>query len=466
MARAGRRYLNPTFLGRAPIVATGSIALGVAVETSSGFGMDSDLSRVNENAVNVYADAAAARARLLLKAPPKTLILESPGANLGGAYVAYASETDTGLGLVGLTPPTKIKKFGLVQEWTFDTGVDSVSAVSGCIVASSASLPRTGAASLRIQSTVVGDLTLQSATFAVTVGDMITVSAWKAGFVSTHAVDLSIQFYDAGGFALSSEVASSTSAAGGTYTQLAVGAEVPASAVTARWIYVINDTTVGVVHFVDDVDVSTLPYETDISESPLTATSVSEVALGLATVEVDTGIALSSTTGTVLGFPTETDSSFAVGAQTRTFTFGIAEETDIGFPVEGETVPTTLGLATSTETGLPVTVEYQYRTFTCPSRLELPPYLPGSNGMQKRLYRHYRARPAGINVFVYREGTVSENVFGRITEIPPASTYDAAGVLSSDGWEDIEIVYWGGHGPVNVTADQAAVLEGAGYFVD
>lgn len=107
--------------------------------------------------------------------------------------------------------------------------------------------------------------------------------------------------------------------------------------------------------------------------------------------------------------------------------------------------------------------------FTPPVVSEIPPVFPDSDPEQTpggfRLFRFFRSRPAGVNVYIYKSGSQSANAYGRVTENDPTAIYSSSGVAVSTGWEDIELVAWGGHGPVTVTADQKSALEAAGYTV-
>lgn len=109
-------------------------------------------------------------------------------------------------------------------------------------------------------------------------------------------------------------------------------------------------------------------------------------------------------------------------------------------------------------------------TFTPPTRSEVPPVLPEGSPEQSegafRLFRFFRARPAGVNVYLYKSGSLSAAAHGRVTEDDPTALYDSLGVLTTDGWQDIEVVFWGGHAAVVVTSDQAVALTAAGYLVD
>jgi hypothetical protein len=102
-------------------------------------------------------------------------------------------------------------------------------------------------------------------------------------------------------------------------------------------------------------------------------------------------------------------------------------------------------------------------TFQAPSDSSgTPPVLPEGDPDQTplgfRLFRYYRSRPAGRNVY-YRES----NGVGSVTETDPQTTYDSNGNILIDGWSDIAHVWWGGHAAETVTATQATALTNAGY---
>lgn len=109
-------------------------------------------------------------------------------------------------------------------------------------------------------------------------------------------------------------------------------------------------------------------------------------------------------------------------------------------------------------------------SFTPPTRSDIPPVLPEGdleqNPVAFRLFRFFRARPSGINVFLYKNGTYSASRFGQVTETDPVAIYNSSGVAVSDGWEDLQLVFWGGHGAVIIDDDVAQLLVDAGYTVD
>lgn len=107
--------------------------------------------------------------------------------------------------------------------------------------------------------------------------------------------------------------------------------------------------------------------------------------------------------------------------------------------------------------------------FTPSSVNEVPPVLPVGDPEQSaeahRLFRFFRSRPAGVNVYLYKTGTLSATAHGRVTETDPVTLYDSSGNPTSNGWQDLELVFWGGCAAVEVTASQKSALESAGYTV-
>ena len=75
------------------------------------------------------------------------------------------------------------------------------------------------------------------------------------------------------------------------------------------------------------------------------------------------------------------------------------------------------------------------------------------------LFRHYRSRPEGRNVFIYSDGTVSEVDPNGVTTQWNQTDGDQLGVY-------VTACFYGGAGPYAVTAAQATLLTNAGYSVD
>lgn len=73
-------------------------------------------------------------------------------------------------------------------------------------------------------------------------------------------------------------------------------------------------------------------------------------------------------------------------------------------------------------------------------------YEPGS-ARANLLFRHFRARNVGRNVYYLTNGTITEN--------------DPDGTAVT--WDAVRTVWWGGHLPVEITAAEQAALENAGY---
>jgi hypothetical protein len=88
-------------------------------------------------------------------------------------------------------------------------------------------------------------------------------------------------------------------------------------------------------------------------------------------------------------------------------------------------------------------------TFQPPVVLDVPTTLPDSRGPGARARRFYGPNPRGVNVYVYADGTVTQD--------NPAHT-------SAELATDVApvITYYGGH-VYTVSAADAAVLNAAGY---
>ena len=87
----------------------------------------------------------------------------------------------------------------------------------------------------------------------------------------------------------------------------------------------------------------------------------------------------------------------------------------------------------------------------------VPYYHPGN-----KLFRHYHSRPAGRNVYIYSNGSVTE------TDPDGSSTLWSREQVTSDNPANVAFVYrvfWGGHAPEQITAAEALLLTNAGYEV-
>jgi hypothetical protein len=100
-------------------------------------------------------------------------------------------------------------------------------------------------------------------------------------------------------------------------------------------------------------------------------------------------------------------------------------------------------------------------TFTPPAQAGgVPPTLPRHPG--NKLFQHYRARPEGINVFLYSDGTVSED--------EPDGTDRVWSIRDRNG-DAINATYitrcfYGGHDAYEISQAEADLLTNAGYTVD
>ena len=107
--------------------------------------------------------------------------------------------------------------------------------------------------------------------------------------------------------------------------------------------------------------------------------------------------------------------------------------------------------------------------FTPPATSSVPAVLPVGDpeqtAAQYALMRFFRARPEGVNVYMYREGSTFATYLesktpplSRVTEDDPVALYDSDGVVTTNGWDDLEIVFWGGTGPYTVRIEAYDLL--------
>lgn len=100
-------------------------------------------------------------------------------------------------------------------------------------------------------------------------------------------------------------------------------------------------------------------------------------------------------------------------------------------------------------------------TFTPPSRNAVPPVLPTISADQsrlaRRLFRHYRSRPEGINVYYLSDGT--------ITEDDPDGENVVWAQGDKVGATYVVTAWYGGHDDYQLTTAEATALTLAGYTV-
>lgn len=84
-----------------------------------------------------------------------------------------------------------------------------------------------------------------------------------------------------------------------------------------------------------------------------------------------------------------------------------------------------------------------------------PPTLPSPvlnrgepEARRRRLWEYYSSPPAGVNVYLYPDGTVT-------TDDP----------ITQDQWDEVRAFY-GGHGPYEISSLEAARLVGAGFSIN
>jgi hypothetical protein len=98
-------------------------------------------------------------------------------------------------------------------------------------------------------------------------------------------------------------------------------------------------------------------------------------------------------------------------------------------------------------------------TFTPPATSTVPSVLPpgaeGQTPLQYRLWRHYRSRPEGVNVYVLSDGTVTEDDPDQETSF----------WYAPDGNPYVKVAFYGGHDAYEITDEIAALLVSQGYTV-
>jgi hypothetical protein len=119
----------------------------------------------------------------------------------------------------------------------------------------------------------------------------------------------------------------------------------------------------------------------------------------------------------------------------------------------------------ATSTAL-IIVEFNYLTphfyLHCPVEYDIPAVLPTDRTTAKRLFRYYRNRPSGVNVFIYSTGeitTIEPDGYTRIwREADRTSDTDINAAI-------VVRVFWGGHEAERVTPAEATALTASGFDV-
>jgi hypothetical protein len=123
-------------------------------------------------------------------------------------------------------------------------------------------------------------------------------------------------------------------------------------------------------------------------------------------------------------------------------------------------LPITFSLKADTLTPAPT----QHGLFFTPiNPKEDPPTLPFDQmGPSYRLFRHYKSRPCGRNVYIYSDDTVNEYDPDGYTTLWRESDRTSSTNLNAP---HVVHVFWGGHEGELVTPHEAALLTAAGYIV-
>lgn len=93
---------------------------------------------------------------------------------------------------------------------------------------------------------------------------------------------------------------------------------------------------------------------------------------------------------------------------------------------------------------------------------DIPPTLPETTGVPYRLFRHYRPRARGINVYILTDGTVTQE---HPSETSPITTF---GPPFPPGYVTVtqvgvRLTLFGGHVDQEISEADATILEAAGY---
>ena len=98
-------------------------------------------------------------------------------------------------------------------------------------------------------------------------------------------------------------------------------------------------------------------------------------------------------------------------------------------------------------------------TFTPPAQSTVPPILPSNDPDQTpegfRLFRHYRSRPEGINVYLLSDDTITED----------DPDQERVFWAEAEGTPYVKRAFYGGHDDYDLTDAEATLLTDAGYTV-
>lgn len=149
-----------------------------------------------------------------------------------------------------------------------------------------------------------------------------------------------------------------------------------------------------------------------------------------------------------------TFSTTATGVRTHSGTAAaaLAFVTSVsGGGVEGPQVRTGTAAGVLDFTAVAVNTASLSGRFAPPLRFDVPTFTDPRkmDPLALRFARHRRAGARGVNVYILKNGTV--------TEVDPNG--------DSVSWDDVAHVFYGGHQPEQVTPDEKALLQSAGYTV-
>lgn len=87
----------------------------------------------------------------------------------------------------------------------------------------------------------------------------------------------------------------------------------------------------------------------------------------------------------------------------------------------------------------------------------LPVGDPEQTALGYKLFRHYKARPEGVDVFLYSDGSA------RTTPPDSRTSFWSAMDTTRTTQPYVTHAFWGGHAPETITTAEAALLTAAGF---